>query len=123
MVVASNAEAPKILKSLFGEHQSPWRGLPPPEFPRKCPIVVETLRLAPQFRSAKGSELIDNPPDAGPAARCETRIEVTSEDSLDAAHRLLVRYMRDIRGGPHTPSVAVLNAANGEVPASGCLQG
>lgn len=123
MVLARSEEPPKILRSLFGEHQSPWRGLPPPEFSSRCPVAVETLRLAPQFRSVRGIEVIDNPSSAKPAARCETRIEVTSEDSLDAARRLLVRYMRDVQGGPHTPSVAVLNAANGEVPASGCLQG
>lgn len=122
MVLARSAEPPKIAKSLIGE-QSPWRGIPPPEFTGQCPIAVETLRLAPQFQSARGSELIENPPSLGPVARCETRIEVTTEDSVDAAYRLLSRYKREYRGSPHTPSVAILNAANGQKPASGCLQG
>lgn len=133
MVLTFFTEPPKILKSLHGEHQSPWRGLPPPDFSRKCAVAAETLRLSSQFRSAKGSEVIlqgisehfgiENPPSVQSGARCETRIEVTVEDSLDAAQRLMVRYMRDTKGSRHTPSVAVINAANGNAPASGYLQG
>eukprot|EP00928_Gymnodinium_smaydae_P033843 TRINITY_DN24130_c0_g2_i2.p1 TRINITY_DN24130_c0_g2~~TRINITY_DN24130_c0_g2_i2.p1 ORF type:complete len:309 (+),score=50.15 TRINITY_DN24130_c0_g2_i2:47-973(+) len=109
---------PLVIPTSLQSHRRPWCKPAPDDALRPCPIVRETLRLALQFRPAKGSCLVSLPvATARRDSGGETTVEICEESGLETAHRLLQHYAgRCAAGGAARPKnlLAILNAVDGQ---------